>query len=532
MNNNFKDLGLSADVLKSIETLGFAEPSKIQKEIIPFIINGHDVVGLAATGTGKTLAYASSILSKLNVSGNTIKAIILTPTRELALQVSEEMETLNKSSNFDILSVFGGSSIELQLRALKRGVDVVVGTPGRIMDLIKRKVLKLDDLEYFVLDEADEMLNMGFLEDIEFIFNKTKKEKQVLLFSATMSETILKLATKYMKDDYQRVEVKSESKTSTNVSQYYYLVNEKMRAEVLCRVIDAKDPHLAIIFCQRKTDVDHLLNELSMRNYSAEAMHGDISQSVRIKTLERFKSGAFTYLIATDVAARGIHVDNIDLVINYNMPQDVESYIHRIGRTGRAGQMGEAISFVTPREVSFLKTVEKVAKCQIIKCELPSLEDIYQTKYNKIIKRVENAINNEEYQECIKYVRDFNKEELIKFSASLLNIVLKKEIGSDFNKEIVIKQDRRDIVDKNYTRVFLTIGKLDNLKKGTLLDFLKNTTKVDKDCFKNIEILSKFTFMDVDNKCVKQVIKKLYNSKLNDRVIRVEEAKKNGGKRG
>ena len=523
-NENFKDLGLGKKVLKAIETLGFEKPSKIQKEIIPFILDGYDVVGLAATGTGKTLAYASSILSKMDVSGSVVKAIILTPTRELALQVSEELEAINHSSEFNILPVFGGSSIELQLRSLRKGVDVVVGTPGRVMDLINRRALNLDDLEYFVLDEADEMLNMGFLEDIEFIFNKTKAEKQVLLFSATMSKTILDLSKKYMKPDYKYVEVKSETKTSANVAQYYYLVNEKMRAEALCRVVDAKDPTLAIIFCQRKSDVDRLLTELSSRNYSAEAMHGDIAQNMRIQTLERFKAGAFTYLIATDVAARGIHVDNIDLVINYNIPQDIESYIHRIGRTGRAGQTGEALNFVTPKEVQFLESVERHAKCKIVKCELPTVEDVIRTKYQKVVKSVKETIENDEYKECIEYVRDLNKEDLMKFSAGLLKVMLKKEIGSDFNKEIVIKKDRREGSDKNSTRVFLTIGKMDNLKKGTLLDFLKATTKIDKDHFNNIEILTKFTFMDVSNQYVDEVMKKLYNTKLNNRVIRIEKA--------
>ena len=523
---NFEDLGLSEKVLKSIKTIGFTRPSKIQSQIIPLILNGYDVIGQSQTGTGKTLAFASSILSKVDVSGNTIKAIILTPTRELALQVSEEFESLNKSSKFDILAVFGGSSIELQIKALKRGVDIVVGTPGRIIDLIKRKVLKLNDLEFFVLDEADEMLNMGFEEDIREIFNYTNEKKQVLLFSATMPKQIIDLAKKYMKPDYQNICISEKTETSINVMQEYYLVNEKMRAEALCRVIDSKNIKLGIIFCQKKSDVDKLLTELTIRNYSAEAMHGDIAQNTRIQTLERFKKGAFNFLIATDVAARGIHVDNIEIVINYNLPQDVESYIHRIGRTGRAGKTGVAISFVTPKEVSFLKKVEKEAKCEIILKELPTKEDVIKNTYEKIIEQVKTTIQEKKYEDCIQYVRDMNKDELMKFSASILKCMLNNSIGSDFDKEIHIKKDRRDMVDKNSTRVFLTIGSMDGLKVGSLLDFLKETTKIRKENFKNIQVLQKYTFMDVDNKVVDELIKKLYNKKFKNRIVRVEKSKK------
>lgn len=523
-NKIFSDLGLSKKVLKSIETLGFEHPSKIQQEIIPSILNGYDVVGKAQTGTGKTLAYAASILSKLDVKGNILKAIILVPTRELALQVSEDFEAINRQKEFDILPVYGGSSIELQLRALKRGVDIVVGTPGRVMDLMKRKALSLKDIEYFVLDEADEMMDMGFLEDIKFIFDKANDNKQVLLLSATMPKSILSLAENYMKPDYQYIAIEEVSKTSINVKQYYYLVNDKMRSEAMCRVLDATDPSRAIIFCQTKRECDRLLTELSSRNYSAEAMHGDIAQNMRIEVLNRFKQNAFKFLVATDVAARGIHIDDIDCVINYNLPQDVESYIHRIGRTGRAGNHGEAYNFVTPREVNFLKDVERTAKCEIVELPLPNMQDVYEKKYQKLMKEAENC---NDYQNCINYVCNMNKDQLIKFSAALLKITVEKEIGADFEKEIKIKKDRRDIVNSDSTRLFLTIGKLDNLKKGSLLDFIKDKTKIRKENFNNIEILNKFTFIDVDNKVVKEFMSKIKNTRFNNRTVRVEEAKSN-----
>lgn len=524
-NKKFNELGLSSNVLKSIDKLGYDTPSKIQGAIIPLIMEGNDVIGQAQTGTGKTLAFATSILSKINVRTNFVKAIVLTPTRELAMQVSEEFKSLNTSTNFDVLAVYGGSSIENQIRSLKKGVDIVVGTPGRVMDLIKRRVLNIQDLEFFVLDEADEMLNMGFLEDIEFIFNKTNNNKQVLLFSATMPSAIQKLAEQYMKADYRFISIKSESKTAINVKQYYYLVTEKTRLEALCRVLDMKSAKLGIIFCQTKRDVDRLITELAKRNYSVEAMHGDIAQSMRIKTLERFKLGAFKYLIATDVAARGIHVDNITCVINYNLPQDIESYIHRVGRTGRANNDGEAITLANPREVRFLNEIEKFANCSIEKQELPQVDDIYEAKYQKILNQINDTVERKEHKEYIKYVRDMNKDDLMKFSAGLLKVMFEKELGSDFNKDLQAVA-RINKTSSNSTRLFLTIGKMDNLKRGTLLDFLKKETKVDKDNFTNIEILTKFTFLDVSNEVVDEVIQKIYNKKLNNRIIRAERAKK------
>jgi ATP-dependent RNA helicase DeaD len=524
--SNFKDLGLNNKVLKAIDELGFTKPSKIQEQIIPVILDGYDCIGQAQTGTGKTLAYAASILSKINVDTNVVRAIILTPTRELALQVAEEFENLNSNSNLDVLAVFGGSSIETQLKALKRGVDIVVGTPGRVMDLMRRRALSIDDIEFFVLDEADEMLNMGFLEDIESIFEKTNDDKQVLLLSATMPKPIKKLAEKYMKADYQHIEIEAKQKTSLNVKQSYYLVTEKTRCEAICRVIDLKDSARTIIFCQTKKECDQLLKELSLRNYSAEVMHGDIAQSVRIQTLDRFKNDSFKILIATDVAARGIHVDGIDLVINYNMPQEYESYIHRIGRTGRADAQGEAISFVSNRELKFFKDLEKFTKSTIEKCELPTKEEIVKSKYTKVMSSAYDAIKDKKYEEAIEYVRSFNKDELMKVAAALLKISVDEKIGSDFNKDLTIKENHtRRNVNPNHTRVFLTIGKLDKLKKGTLLDFMKKETGINKDCFHNIEILTKFTFLDVDSKEVNKFMKKIHNKKLNDRVIRAEIAK-------
>ena len=523
MNSKFENLGLSEEVLKSIDTLNYDKPSEIQEKMIPLIIDGIDLIGQAQTGTGKTLAYAASILSKVDVKTTVIKAIILTPTRELALQVCDEFKLLNKNSDFDIVAVYGGSSIENQIKALKNS-DIVVGTPGRVMDLIRRGKLNIEHLEFFVLDEADEMLDMGFLEDIETIFKSTNQEKQVLMLSATMPKQIETLATKYMKKDYKHIEIKSDSKTAKNVKQYYYLINAKTRIEVLCRILDIKNSKRTIIFCQTKRECDELLMDLSVRGYNAEAMHGDITQSMRIKTLDRFKKGAFNCLIATDVAARGIHVDDIDVVINFNLPQDFETYVHRIGRTGRANNTGEAISLVTSKELKYLKEIEKFVNSDIIDTPLPTKEEIIKTKYENLIQEASNLKETNDYGSAIEYVRDLNKSDLINLSAALLKMTVEKQIGANLDKDIRYKEEKHKSVKDGRTRLFLNIGSKDKLKKGSLLDLIKNETNINKDNFKNIEVLSTFTFIDVSKQVVDEFSKKIQNKKFNGRTIRVEKA--------
>lgn len=520
------ELGLSEHVLNAIQKLGYKEPSDIQEQIIPMILNHQDVIGQAQTGTGKTLAYAASILSLLKKEAKKVTTIVLVPTRELAMQVSDEFDALNSSHYFKILPVYGGSSITTQVNALRKRVDIVVGTPGRVMDLMRRGALKIDALDYFILDEADEMLNMGFSSDIEEIFKKTNKEKQVLLFSATMPKEILKLAQKYMKKDYEHVIIKSKTKTSSFLKQYYYLVNDKMRKEVLCRIIDAKNLNSAIIFCQTKKEVDNLYTELTKRNYSVEAMHGDIQQSARIETLDRFKKGMFQYLIATDVAARGIHVDNISCVINYNIPQDIESYIHRVGRTGRAKNDGLAITLITPRQEHFIRDVEKKAKCIVEKQEIPEQTEIFESQYQNILSQVEKIMEDKTYEDYFKYVRDMNKEDSLRFSAALLKLTFDRMIGSDFNQSLKVETYQRNMKEDGTIRVFLTIGKLDKLSKRSLLDYICKTTKLDKENFTGIEVLTKFTFINVNAEVLDEFISKINNQKYKGRTIRVEIAKK------
>ena len=324
-NKGFDQLGLNNNVLKAIEDMGFEEPSKIQKDAIPVLLQGKDVIGQAQTGTGKTLAFGAPVLSMKTNNTKGIYCLIVAPTRELAIQVNEELARIGKYSDVKLLPVYGGQPIHRQINALLKGVDIVVGTPGRLLDLIRKKILKLSAVRFVILDEADEMLDMGFIEDIEEILKNTNDDRQTLLFSATMPEPIRKLAKKYMKPDTVQITMEKKSMTVTSISQYYYEIKQKDRFESLCRILDVDEPTSAIIFCKTKKGVDEVVEAMQVRGYSVEGMHGDMNQSQRLNTLRKFKEGSLEFLVATDVAARGIDVENVSHVINYDFPQDIES---------------------------------------------------------------------------------------------------------------------------------------------------------------------------------------------------------------
>ena len=526
----FKELLIREEVLKSIEEKGFVNPTDIQLQIIPLILKGKDVLGQSQTGTGKTLAFATAILTKIIENKNT-QALILAPTRELAIQIGREIEELGKYTSIKATCVYGSSSIEDQIKKLQKGSEIVIGTPGRVKDLIKRKVLKLNDIEFFILDEADEMLSMGFQEELEFIFEKTKKEKQVLLFSATMPKAIKFLAENYMKKDYEFISVIHEIKTADNIEQYCYLVDDKIRVEAMCRVMDYYNSEKSIIFCRTKRDADTLLEKLSSRGYSVDIIHGDITQGQRIATLDRFKAGAFNYLLATDVAARGIHVDDVEVVINYNLPESHEAYVHRIGRTGRANKKGVAITFVRKRELDIISSIERNIKTKIIEKTLPTIDEIMQNKLSNVIKDLDKEkelVNNDNYFK--DYVDNLTQEELKNIVVNLLQNKLKQSLGSNFSTDITMKDKGKERKQKNRNtedsiRIFMTIGKMDDITKKELLDFVEETADVPSSTCFNVEIMTKFTFMNVKKDQYNKIFEKCNNIKYKDRIIKIEEAK-------
>ena len=401
----FRNLGLGEKTIKALLKKGFEEPTPIQALTIPALLNGDkDIIGQAQTGTGKTAAFSLPILENFTPNG-TIQAIVLTPTRELAGQVCEEMNTLAAGKKIKVTPVYGGQSIELQIRNLKKGTDIVVGTPGRVMDLMDRKLIKLNNLKYFILDEADEMLNMGFVEDIEKILQATNEDKRMLFFSATMPAEILKIAKNHMKE-YEVLAVKAKELTTNLTDQIYFEVNERDKFEALCRIIDLTKDFYGIVFCRTKNDANELVGRLNDRGYDAEGLHGDISQNYREVTLKRFKAKKINILVATDVAARGIDVNDLSHVINYSIPQEAESYVHRIGRTGRAGKEGTAITFITPREYRRLLQIQKTVKTEIRKERVPEIKDVIQAKKFRLMEDLNDILAQGDYENF----KDFAKE--------------------------------------------------------------------------------------------------------------------------
>jgi len=411
----FRELGLSYTSLKAIEKKGFEEPTEIQSKTIPLLLKSNqDIIAQAQTGTGKTAAFGLVFVEKLKENQRFPQALVLTPTRELAVQVAEEINSLKGDKNLSVVPIYGGQSIGMQINQLKRGVDIIVGTPGRVLDHLKNKKLILSQLEYLVLDEADEMLNMGFIEDIEEIMNYSPSSKQMLLFSATMPKRILTLAKKYM-PRYSHIEAEKKTIANNLVDQIYYEVFQRDKFEALCRIIDLEASFYSIIFCRTKVDVDYTSKGLNDRGYKTEALHGDIPQGRREQILKNFKTKKTMILVATDVAARGIDVNNLTHVINYALPQNPEAYVHRIGRTGRAGNQGTAITFITPDEYRRLSFIKKIAHTDIRREKVPTIKKIIELKKNKIAEDIQKIVAADDldyYKELAESIvgKDIDKE--------------------------------------------------------------------------------------------------------------------------
>ncbi len=387
----FQELGLSPAIMKSIKRMGFEEATPIQVETIPLSLENKDLIGQAQTGTGKTAAFGIPMIEKIDKDANFIQGIVVAPTRELAIQVSEELYKIGYGKRVRVLPIYGGQDINRQIRALKKNPHIIVGTPGRLIDHINRKTLRLDQVQTAILDEADEMLNMGFVEDIESILSNIPTERQTLLFSATMPAPIQKIAQTFMKDP-QIVRVKTKEVTVSSVEQFYVEVQERSKFDVLTRLLDIQSPELAIVFGRTKRRVDELAGALNLRGYMAEGIHGDLSQAKRLSVLKKFKEGSIEVLVATDVAARGLDISGVTHVYNFDIPQDPESYVHRIGRTGRAGKTGMAMTFVTHREKSYLSVVERTTKRRMEKLVPPTLDQALEGQQKAAMEKILQTI--------------------------------------------------------------------------------------------------------------------------------------------
>lgn len=388
---NFSELNISESSLRSLKRMGFEEATPIQEGTIKFAMEGRDVLGQAQTGTGKTAAFGIPLIEKIDPKNPAIQALIIAPTRELAIQVSEELYKLGYDKRVKLLSVYGGQEIGRQIRALKNKPQIIVGTPGRILDHINRRTLKLDEVQTLVLDEADEMLNMGFIDDINTILESVPSSRQTLLFSATMPPAIRKIAETFMKNP-EVVKIQAKEMTVENIEQFFVKATEREKFEALSRLLDVQKPELAIIFGRTKRRVDELSQALSVRGYLAEGIHGDLSQAKRISVLRQFKEGKIDILIATDVAARGLDISGVTHVYNFDIPQDPESYVHRIGRTGRAGKSGTAITFVTPREMGYLRIVEETTKKRMTPLKPPTSDEALAGQQRLAVEKLEEIV--------------------------------------------------------------------------------------------------------------------------------------------
>ncbi len=518
---------LAAPILRAVQEMGFEEMTPIQAEAIPVVMEGRDIIGQAQTGTGKTAAFGIPMLQMINPKSRALQALVLCPTRELAIQVAEEIRKLAKFLHgIKVLPIYGGQDISKQIRSLKGGVQIVIGTPGRVMDHMRRHTLKMDQVKMITLDEADEMLNMGFREDIETILQDLPEERQTLLFSATMPKPIMDIVANYQKDA-ALVKVVKKELTVPKIEQYYYEVRPNTKLEVLCRLLDMYDPKLSLVFCNTKKQVDELVSALQLRGYFAEALHGDLKQVQRDRVMETFRSGKTDILVATDVAARGIDVDDVEAVFNYDIPQDDEYYVHRIGRAGRAGRTGRAFSFVVGREIYKLKDIMRFCKTKVHLQPIPSLNDVSAIKAEKIMDRVIEVIENNDLDDMMRIIEDKVNE----FDMSSLEVAaafLKMQMGdSDASLEQEKGMEFGDTgAEAGMVRLFINLGKKQKVRPGDILGAIAGETGMPGKLIGSIDMYDKYTFVEVPREYAAEVIQVMKNAKIKGKSINVEPANK------
>ncbi|MCL6443741.1 MAG: DEAD/DEAH box helicase [Alicyclobacillus sp.] len=518
---DFHSFELSRRVQQAIDDMGFEEPSPIQAACIPLVLEGRDVIGQAQTGTGKTAAFGIPIVENATTDSK-IQALVLTPTRELAIQVAGEFRKIAKYKRVRTLPIYGGQSIGHQIRGLQQGVQIVIGTPGRVLDHIRRGTLKLNNLRTLVLDEADEMLDMGFIEDIESIIRETPDERQTLLFSATFPSEVKRLATRYMRSP-EHVTVNRGEVTVPLTEQVYYTVLERNKLESLCRIIDSEEITLGIIFCRTKRGVDELVEALLARGYLVDGLHGDLSQAQRDRVMKRFRTNDIELLVATDVAARGIDVDNVTHVVNYDIPQDPESYVHRIGRTGRAGKKGLAITLVTPREFKLLKQIERETKAVMENRQVPSLADVAERQAEIWRNRIVTAIQEgglAHYRAMLGNIIDEHDPIDIACAA------LKLASAGDMPGEEANDYDFGDTgATPGMVRFFVNIGRSARIGPADLIRAIAEEAGVPGQAIGKIDIFDRFTFIEVEEESAPFVYEALRQSRINGSRVNLEPAK-------
>lgn len=523
----FEEMGLSEEIQKAVRYMGFEEASPIQAKAIPAMISGIDLIGQAQTGTGKTAAFGIPILEKVDPKLKKLQAIVLCPTRELAIQVADEIRNLSRYMHgIKVLPIYGGQDIVKQIRSLKSGTQIVIGTPGRVMDHMRRKTMKLDFVHTVVLDEADEMLNMGFREDIEFVLSGVPEERQTVLFSATMPKPIMDI-TKKFQNNAKVIKVTKKELTVPNIEQYYYDVKPKKKEEVLSRLLDIYSPRLSVVFCNTKKQVDLLVNALLGRGYFAAGLHGDMKQEQRDRVMQGFRTGKTEILVATDVAARGIDVDEVEAVFNYDLPQDDEYYVHRIGRTGRAGREGRAFSFVSGKEVYKLKEIQRYCKTKIYAQKVPSLNDVANTKMENILDDVERVIEQEDLDMMINAIEErVNNSEFtaMDMAAAFLKICCGMTEDNKNTEENDWEFGDTGAGEDGMVRLFINIGKKQRVRPGDILGAIAGESGMDGKLIGTIDMYDKYTFVEVPREYAREVLNAMKNVKIKGKTVAVEPA--------
>ncbi len=534
--NKFEQLGLNAVLLKAVEDLGFETPSEIQEKAIPILLREEtDMVALAQTGTGKTAAFGFPLIQKIDSGSKHTQALILSPTRELCLQITNELKNYSKYEKaLHPVAIYGGASISDQARQIERGAQIIVATPGRMQDMINRKMVDISRIEYCVLDEADEMLNMGFFEDITAILSHTPKEKFTWLFSATMPKEVSTIAKKFMRTPVE-ITVGTKNMGATNVSHEYYLVNSRNRYDALKRLADANPDIFSVIFCRTKRDTQKVAEKLIEDGYSAAALHGDLSQNQRDLVMKSFRSKQIQMLVATDVAARGIDVEDITHVINYQLPDEIETYTHRSGRTGRAGKSGVSMVIVSKSEVRKIKSIERMIKQTFEQKDIPDGMEICKIQLFHLANDIKNTEENHEidpYLPSIEEVlQDFSKEELIKkvFSVEFTRFFNYYKNSSDLNTKV---SSTGGPSDSSSTRYFINVGTKDDFDWMSLKDFLKATLDLGRDDVYKVDVKNTFSFFNTDASHTDKVLETFQNFKHQGRTISVEITTDTGGRKG
>lgn len=555
-NVGFEGLSLPDEVLAAVKKVGFEQPSQIQEQTIPLLMEGRDVVGLAQTGTGKTAAFALPILARIDRSARHPQALILAPTRELALQVSDSFQSFaDHLGGISVLPIYGGQAYGIQLSGLRRGAQIIVGTPGRVIDHLEKGSLDISNLRFLVLDEADEMLNMGFQEDVERILEDTPGDKQVALFSATMPSAIRRISHDYL-DDPAEITVKAKTRTNTNITQRYLFTAHRNKLDAITRILEVTEFDAMIVFVRTKHETEEIAEKLRARGFSAAAINGDIAQQQRERTVDQLRDGRLDILVATDVAARGLDVERISHVLNYDIPNDTESYVHRIGRTGRAGRTGEAILFVTPRERRMLRSIEKVTKAKIEEMDLPTVDEVNVARMSKFADSITESLENDQMDLFRGLVRSYSEDHDVPME-DIAAALAAQQSGEEFlmkeppkdkrdrrDREKWDREDRRDRErgdrggrdrgndrgargryqndDPNFDTYRLDVGKRQNVRPGAIVGALANEGGLTNKDFGRITIGGDFTLVELPKNLDPAVLDRLSNTRISGQLINIQ----------